>query len=228
LSGDELRTQLEEEIKVDDYKPEIVLTEEKTEEIMTPAGIVNIKKWTKAISNKMKTSQPSVLPKETKTSRGMFLLKEKIFFKKRGGLVSSEKTKDFFKKFWKLIVAIFSFFGNIFHRNPVDELPYAAPETAQPSESKAPTVISGKRIKAILIAAVICIIIFFVGLSITDKRNKDETALRSFNSLISSIGKNQDKIDSDFVYGNKVDAKQLYDLDHDLLAQIPAAEISAF
>jgi hypothetical protein len=224
MSGEELKSQLEEEIKIDDYKPEITRTEEKTEEIMTPAGVVNLKKWTKAITDKMKPVQMPAAPKETKPSRGMFLLKEKIFFKKRGGIISPEKTKDFFKKLGKLIGAIFGFIINIFHRESDNE-PYAA-EPAPKTEEKTPTVISGKKIKIILVIALICLAGFFINLSVTNQRNKDNAKLRDFNSLISSISGNQDKIDADFVYGNKTDAKQLYDLNKDLLASIPATEVS--
>jgi hypothetical protein len=227
LSGEELKSRLEEEIQVEDYKPEIVKTEEKTEEIMTPAGIVNLKKWSKAIGEKIKpAAQPSATPRETKSPRGMFLLKEKIFFKKRSGLVTPEKTKVFFKKFGKLIGAFFAFILNLFHRRHDDEPQFNPPEPPSPDKTKAPLVISGKKIKVILIVALICIAIFFVNLAITNKRNENEAKLRDFNALISSISKNQDKIDADFVYNNKVEAKQLYDLDQDLLAQIPTTEIS--
>jgi hypothetical protein len=226
LSGDELKSRLEEEIQVEDYKPEIVRTEEKTEEIMTPAGIVNLKKWTKTISDKIKSSQPAVAPRETKSPRGMFLLKEKIFFKKRGGLISPEKTKDFFRKIAKLAGVFVVFVANLFRRKHDDETGPEESRITLPTKEKAATIISGGKIKVILIIAMICIIAFLVNLAITDKRNKDEAKLRDFNSLISSIGKNQDKIDVDFVYNNKTEAKQLYDLDQDLLAQIPPAEIA--
>jgi hypothetical protein len=184
---------------------------------MTPAGIVNLKKWSKAISDKIKPVQRPVAPKETTPSRGMFLLKEKIFFKKRGGFVSPEKTKDFFKKLGKLIGALFAFIGQIFHRD-ADAEPQAAPAM----EEKAPTVISGKKIKIILIVALVCLAAFFINLEITNQRNKSDAKLRSSNALISSIANNQDKIDADFIYGNKVEALQLFNLNKDLLAQIPA------
>jgi len=64
MSGEELKNRLEEEIMVEDYKPEITRTEEKTEEIMTPAGLVNLKKWTRAIGDKFKTAQPASSPKK--------------------------------------------------------------------------------------------------------------------------------------------------------------------
>ncbi|HTX86757.1 MAG TPA: hypothetical protein VMC41_01660 [Candidatus Nanoarchaeia archaeon] len=223
FSGEELKSRLEEEITVEDYKPEIVRTEEKTEEIMTPAGIVNLKKWTKAISEKIKPSPAPIAPRESKTSGGMFLLKEKIFFKKRGSLVSSEKTKDFFKKFGKLIGAFFTFIVKIIRRESDDDLP--ADDSALSAEKK-PLVISGKKIKIILVVAVIFIAIFFVGLYFTNQRNQSDAKLRAFNALVASIGKNQDKIDADFVYGNKSEATELFNLDKDLLAQIPAAEVS--
>ncbi|MDD4901796.1 MAG: hypothetical protein PHE24_01545 [Patescibacteria group bacterium] len=226
FSGEELKSRLEEEITIEDYKPEIVRTEEKTEEIMTPAGIVNLKKWTRAISQKIKPSEPAAAPRETKPSRGMFLLKEKIFFKRRSGLVSPEKTKDFFKKFGKLIMAFFSSLAQIFRRRNDDEALDNPADPSAKAEKKPPLVISGKKIKIILVVALICIAIFFANLAITNQRNKDEAKLRDFNALVSSISKNQDKIDADFIYGNKTEASQLFNLNKDLLAQIPAAEIS--
>jgi hypothetical protein len=217
FSGEELKSRLEEEIKIEDYKPEIVRTEEKTEEIMTPAGIVNLKKWTKTISEKIKPAQPAAAIRETKPSRGMFLLKEKIFFKRRGGFVSPEKTKDFLVKSGKLLAAAFSSLVKLFRRNP---------DAESTAGKKAPLVISGKMIKIILVLAVICIVGFFINLAITSKRSQDQAKLKDFNALISSIAKNQDKIDADFIYGNKTEATQLFNLDKDLLAQIPAAEVS--
>jgi hypothetical protein len=230
LSGEELKTKLEEEIKIDDYTPEIVKTEEKTEEIMTPAGIVNLKKWTKNISEKIKPSRPKIsAPRETNTSRGMFLSNGNILFKKRGGLLSWEKVGNFFKKLGKLIAAAFVFIIGLFHRQPDDEVqgesltPVSA--TDAPKEKKS-LVISGKKIKVILIITVICVAIFFINLTITDKRNKNEAKLKTFNALVSSISKNQDKIDADFVYNNKTEAKQLYELNEDLLAQLPSEEVA--
>jgi len=165
------------------------------------------------------------MPKESKPRAG-FLLKEKIFFKKRNAPVSMDSVKNFLSKLGKLLAAAFGFIIGLFHRNHDDEPQLEAPAPAITAEEKPPMVISGKKIKIILIVAVICIAIFFINLAITDQRNKDEAKLRSFNSLVSSIGKNQDKIDADFVYGNKAEAKELYSLDQDLLAQIPQAEIA--
>ncbi|MDD5527488.1 MAG: hypothetical protein PHO56_00740 [Patescibacteria group bacterium] len=226
FSGEELKIRLEDEIKIEDYKPEITRTEEKTEEIMTPAGIVNLKKWTKTISDKIKTVQPAAAAGAVKSSRGMFLLKEKIFFKKRSGIVSPEKAKDFLKKLGKLMAAVLSFIARIFSRDRDNEPRFDAAESSPRTENKAPLVISGKKIKIILAVALICIAGFFINLAITNQRNKDAAKLKDFNALISSIAKNQDKIEGDFIYGNKTEAKQLYNLDNDLLAQIPAAEIS--
>ena len=228
LTGEEIKSRLEEEILVEDYKPEITRTEEKTEEIMTPAGIINLKKWTKAIGDKFKTAQPASAPKESKPARGMFLLKEKIFFKKRNNLFSPEKIKKFFQKLWEIIIMLAALIPKIFRRNSDNDndMKIDSPASTPEAGTKAPLIISGKQIKIILIVALICLGGFFINLLITNQRNQSDAKLRGFNSLISSISGNQDKIDADFIYGNKTDAKQLYELDNDLLAQIPAADRS--
>jgi|WetSurMetagenome_2_1015567.scaffolds.fasta_scaffold00819_5 hypothetical protein len=231
FSGEELKNRLEEEIEVDDYKPEITATEEKTEAIMTPSGIVNLKKLSKTISNKLKTSSPTA-PAENKIGRGMFLLKEKIFFKKRVGFLSPEKIYAFMKKIGKLITAVPASVLKFFAKEKDSSLDEAAGNKTEDklgSKSEADDTTpfwSGKKIKAILIIALIIAIIFAVNIYITDQRNKAAEKIKQFNALISQIEKNQNKIEADFIYGNKGEVADLFEQDKSLLAKIPQEEIA--
>lgn len=225
LSGDEFKNQLAEEIKIDDYKPEIALTEEKTEGIMNSAGIVNLRKWSKTIGDKLKPTAPT--PATGSLARKIFPLKEKIFFKKRTGFISLEKIGKIFQKIGQLIGSLPAHFSKLSAQRKEfapEQNPILPTTSAEGSDN--PPFFSGKKIKIILVIALICIVIFIINLSITDKKNKEEEKLRAFNFLISSIEKNQDRIEADFIYGNKMEIDELFNKNKELLAQIPAEEIA--
>jgi hypothetical protein len=226
LSGEDLKNQLAEEIKVDDYKPEIAITEEKTEGIMNSAGIVNLKKWSKTIGDKFKPATAAV-PAANSLAKKMFPLKEKIFFKKRDSFISSEKIGKIFQKIGQLIGSLPIYLSKLSSRRKefAPEPDPILPATSAEGIDN-PPFFSGKKIKIILAVALICIVIFVVNLSLTDKKNKEEEKLKTFNTLISSIEKNQNKIEADLIYGNKAEISELFSQNKDLLAQIPAEEIA--
>jgi hypothetical protein len=227
LSGEELKSRLEEETRAEDYQPEITATEEKTEKIMTPAGLVNLKKWTRAIGGKLKAATPATVPAPWKIGQKIFLLKEKIFFKKRAGLISPEKIAAGLKKIGRLAAAapVFAFRLLARKKSPSSEPKIAAPDNPA-AENGATPFWSGKKIKIVLAAAAVILIVFAVNLYLTDQRNKAEEKLKAFNALVAQIEKNQNKIEADFIYGNKGEIADLFNQDKDLLAQIPAAEIA--
>jgi hypothetical protein len=224
FSGEELKNRLEEEIEVDDYRPEITATEEKTEAIMTPSGIVNLKKWSKAIGDKFRPAMTQNAPQENKIKKNIFLLKEKIFFKKRVGFISSEKIMAILKKIGKFIAAIpASILRILANKKGLNLEPKIAEQNDSAADYAAPFW-SGKKIKAVLVIALIIAVVFTINLYLTDQRNKTAEKLKQFNALISQIEKNQNKIEADLIYGNKTEITDLFNQDKDLLAQIPAEE----
>jgi hypothetical protein len=236
LSGEELKNQLEEEIKVDDYKPGIAKTEEKTETIMNSAGIVNLKKWLKTIGSRLK---PVAAPTAKRLTKKMFLLKEKIFFKKRAGFISLEKIRKIFQKIGQSIGILSAFILKLSTQKKESALKSgpkipAAPDKSVPQplhvQIEELPFFSGKKTKIILTIALIFVVVFTVSLFLTGQKNKEAEKLRTFNALLSSIEKNQNKIDDVLIFCTdtvcKAEIKDLFNQDKDLLAQIPAAKIA--
>jgi hypothetical protein len=218
LSGEDIRKKLEEETVGENYQPEITATEEKTEKIMTPSGLVNLKKWSKAVKGKAKPARAEAAG-GSGLAKKMFLLKEKIFFKKRTAVISLEKTKNFFFRAGKISRALFIFVYSFFAKNK------AAAEEAAPGRENKPLFWSGRKIKMILAAALILIAIFGANLYFTDKKNKAAEKLKAFNALVAEIEKNQNKIEADFLYGNETEINELFRQNSELLKKIPQAEI---
>ncbi len=219
-SSDELKKQIDREIKNWDYKPEIVSTEEQTEAIMTPAGTINLKKWVKAITNKIssknKTSAP--IPVSTNKKAGkLFMLKDKILMKKRVPALSLEKLLVFFKKigiiFFKIGFGVFSKKRNM---DSIDDTGANNDGTTSSKTSKWP--------KIFLSAAALLVILLIGNVFISQKKHEQEQHQASFNSLISEINRNQDKVDSFLIYDNNSEAKKLWDDNKSLLGQIPEEE----
>ncbi|HTW96328.1 MAG TPA: hypothetical protein VMD74_01560 [Candidatus Methylomirabilis sp.] len=224
LSGEELKNKLAEEESDDDYTPEITATEEKTESIMKPAGIINLKKWTHSLEKKISPATITA-PAEKISGKKTFLFKEKIFFKKRSGLISWLKIKNFLLKCGRLAKSFLSFLWRLIARRSATETKADLTIDVNIKDGVTPFW-SRRKITIILVLVVLLLGIFAINIYITDRRNKAAEQQKQFNSLIASIEKNQNKIEADFLYGNRLEITDLFNQDKDLLAKIPQADIA--
>jgi hypothetical protein len=199
-----------------------VATEERTEAIMTPAGTINLKHWLKILSERMrppKKKAPAPPSPLGKKAGRIFLLKDKIFVKKRVSALSPKNILAFFARLASLIGKIVS---GLLSRQKIatDDFASASPEKA----TKNKFWLSGRLAQVFLIVAVLSIAGLAINVSISKKRQEVATKTAAFAALLESIDKNQNKIESFLIYGNESEAKQIWDENKDLLAKLTEEE----
>ncbi|MFA5247784.1 MAG: hypothetical protein WC415_00860 [Patescibacteria group bacterium] len=218
MNEEDLKKKTEKELERFDYKPEIVSIEEKTESVLAPSGFFNLKKRLDGIFKKPGQKNQAFPVVGTLTGRQTkipFMLKDKVFFKRRPSFASPEKILDFFKK-------IFSGLGKLF--SAIMKTSNYENEEESTGEKK---YWSRNKIKFAALAIVIIAVVLSASLAITKQSNKNATALKTFNEKVSTIGKNHDKIEADLLYGNNVDAQALWLENQKILNQIPEKEKSS-
>jgi hypothetical protein len=220
MSNEELKKKIENEIKNWDYKPEIVSTEEKTEAILTSAGTVNLKKILKFLTNKLKskTKNPSQSPTPLGSRAGkIFLLKDKIFVKKRIAFFAPEKLISLLKH---LGVFLIKAFHGLMKKSKKEKPDVGGLSLADDKEKISNPFFSGKKAKIFLFIGAIFIIVMISNIFITRDRQEKAEKLRAFNSVLADIDKNQNKIDAFLLYGNENEAKDLWGQNEKLLSSL--------
>lgn len=168
-------------------------TESKTENMLSPAGVIKTSGVTKKITNKVANLANKIKPKFSKNKEqrskkqetkipisnqeknNSLLLKDKIFFKKK---------PSFGKSFKNLLHNIFNFkFNNIIKKN--------------------------KKSKRTAIAFLIIIVLFAGSLIYTNYQNKLQQQREAFANQIEEIEQKQNQVDSYLLYRNDEAAKNL-------------------
>ncbi len=205
-------------------------TEAKTEQMLSPAGLINISKlfkrikkifsnWSvvptnfnnlnkKYIKSSNKNTNSSTEPvlnlgkvKSLNLARSdSFLIKEKIFFKKKSGWVSIG--------FHKVIVVIAGFFN-----------PQAWFNLAKHIKSWAQGLNTKNRWLFIILAAVV--VVFIASLFLTSWNHQRQIAQTQFNNLVVNIQNNEDSIDTHMLYNDEVGAKRIFLQTQTLLSSLP-------
>ncbi len=211
LNEEELKKKTEKELEISNNKPEIVSIEEKTEAVLAPAGILNIKKqmdgvFKKSGSKNKSSSQIKTLPGQK--NKAPFMLKDKVFFKKRPSFVSPKKIFSFLKK-------LFSNLKKIVKEKDREVL---HEDEAGNEKNK---FWNKNKIKFATIGIMIIIAVFSVNLIIAKQRNKSAEALKLFNERVSTIERNLNKIEAYLLYGNNPDALVLWQENEKLFSEIP-------
>lgn len=220
LTNEELKKKIENEIKNWDYKPEIVTTEEKTEAILTSAGTINLKRWFKLLTDKLKpkTKTPNKAPTPLGSRAGkIFLLKDKIFVKRRIAFFSPENIFGFIKHLGGFLAKAFK---GIQSRSKQAKIDATDLNLASDGEKTNSTFLSGKKTKLILLVATVLILIVVSNIFIARDSQQKADKLKSFNAILSSIDKNQNKVDAFLLYGNENEAKVIWEENQKLLASL--------
>ncbi len=222
MLAEEIKKEVEEEDDEDDYRPRITDMEERTEEILKPAGIINLKKGFKNLTGKLNKGSKKPVYSLKKTGKNSFIFKDKVFFKKR--IPSLKKIFIVFLNLGKIIISIFLFiFKMIFNKEERSKLLNKVRLIKNKGEERGGPIISLK-MKIILIVAVSFLIIFTINLIVINKKNKAEEEKRQFNAIIAQIEKNQNKIEANLLYSNENKAKELAEENKNLISQISEEE----
>lgn len=203
-------------------------TEEKTEKMLSPAGLISFKKITRSFSTIIKKIIPAVKPRpqsSLKTSRQevlaenrssqnslplntraplnlreAYLIKDKIFGRRKT-IVIWPHVKDALQNF----VLLFS--GSAFK------------QTGSNLKNNFKNLTQHKRGLIIVLGACLLILVSSIIFSRINNKNKADQA--SYNNLVTQIEEKQGQIDSYLLYGNEEGAKQVFVNLQDLLNSFP-------
>ena len=224
----EMRDEVEENLTAHSSISSLNYTEQKTERMLEPAGLISLSKIYKGAQRLVKNMQPKqmALPKKVYHSdddkpasvvvaptidlgkikslniarADSFLLKEKISFKK--------KPSEFGSKFKQIILNLPQVFNF---------------KSSSNFYSRTSSWFSGlnkkNRLLFVVLAAVV--IVFFVSIGTTNYVRKQQAATNNYNNLVATIEEKQTQIDNYLSYGNEDGAKSLLIEAQTLLSYLP-------
>ncbi|MEI6529050.1 MAG: hypothetical protein WCN88_01420 [Candidatus Falkowbacteria bacterium] len=211
IDNQEVREEVEENLTAHSSISSLNYTEQKTERMLAPAGLISISKIYKGAIQIVKNLRPvpRLIPKKVyrpdeteNVSASMidlgkvkslsiarsdsFLIKEKIFFKKKPNL--------FGQGFKNVILGVPSFFS-----------PRLWSGLGTNLKNWLGSLTGKNRLLFIVLFAVI--VIFFASLGISTWTKKIQAAKNNYNNLVATIGEKQNAIDSFLIYGNEDSAE---------------------
>jgi len=228
VDNQEIREEAEENLSAHSSISTLNYTEQKTERMLEPAGLISFGKMYKGFFRLIKDLQPKPKPQSKKIYRSeedrqspapveipidlgkvkslnvaradSFLIKEQIFFKK--------KPSQFFLKLSQL----FSNIPNIFNLKIFAGL-----------KANTNNWVSGlnKNNRSLLIGLGAVVFIFLASIGLTSWNKQQKAAQNNYNNLISAIDEKQNEIDNYLAYGNEDGAKNALIETRSLLSYLP-------
>ncbi|MDD5071423.1 MAG: hypothetical protein PHQ42_01675 [Patescibacteria group bacterium] len=210
-------------------------TEEKTEKLLMPSGIINFKKWLKIpaiISDKIKS--PAARGKNSQT----FLIKDKIFLKRKQTWVFGKKIilflRDVLANLINLLVYLFKVLTSREQAKILGAKIIAKIKSGKKNIGEKIGGIRlwfeslGKKNKIFFFAALGCLLLFAVSLCFTGVKNKKEAEKIALDGLIKTVEQKQNQVDANLLYNNEEGAKiilgELEKLISELLRETSAQE----
>lgn len=179
-------------------------TEDKTEDLLSPSGIINIKKWVKL---------PKVFSSISKKQSQLtdFSLKDKIFTKKRQSILV--KIKLILKKLFELIFNILHAVLSIF---------FGAKDSAG-GKNKITASFKKLSLKRKVLISVFGIfsILFIFSISSTKIEERKIERQENYSKLKDEIEQKQNKAEANLLYSNEEGAKNLFNEIEDLIKDYP-------
>jgi len=206
----------------------LIVTEEKTEKLLTPSGLISVKKWSSFFNN---LTGRLALNRTGKTGHPAFLLKDKIFTKRKADWLSFKKIFNSFKNAAVYLVGLFiyifkiitdkkalaDFFGNLFLK--IKNIWLVAKTAVLKSFFWYKNL--NKINKALFSVFLICLLIFFVSLGRQSVINKTEEKQAIVTNLTAEIEQKENQIDASLLYNNETGAGALLSEVKELLKQLP-------
>jgi len=216
------------EVSVRDSISRLNSTEEKTEKLLMPSGLINFKKWLKIpamVLAKIKTPAGSGQSKKT------FLIKDKIFFKRKQTWIFAKKIilllRDILANLLHLLIYLFKVLTN------KEQARILAGKIAEKISSGKQKAVEksrqiyfwakglNKRNKILLAAACACLVLFLISLLATGLKNKMETEKIAFDDLVKTVEQKQNQVDANLLYNNEAGAKNILDELKGLIEKLP-------
>ncbi len=215
-------------------------TEEETEKILAPSGVINFRDWAKKgfyiISTATRSLGSKINAKNKKSpfniarKRKLFPLKDKVFFKKRQSQFSLSNLASVAKKIgifiFKLVKYIFDrITETIKNREKKESIGRSIKKTPQIIISKSKKTITEfgkiqKKYKIILGVAALLLIALIINISLLDKEKEQEQNTERVNELLAEIESNQNKIEANLLYQNEEGAKEMANKNRALMEEL--------
>jgi len=206
----------------------LITTEEQTEKLLTPSGLINAKKWSAFFNN---LTDRFNFRKNDKIKGQAFLLKDRIFSGKKVSWFSIRKIfyslKNYLTIIASLLVYIFKIFSNkqksaeFFNQLFLKIKDFFIKINATFLKIFFWYKNLNKTNKILLSAFLICLVIFSSNLAWQNIKNKQIKNQTAISGLISTIEQKQNQIDASLLYNNEAGAKKLLEEVKELLLNLP-------
>lgn len=206
----------------------LLVTEEKTEKLLTPSGLVNAKKWSSLVNNLISRFSPRPADK---INRSALLLKDRIFIKRKADWLSFKKIFQTLKNLSAYIIGLLIYIFKIitdkkiladfFHKFIFKIKNSWAILKATGLKSFLWYRHLNKINKILFSVFLICSLIFSVNLGWQNIKNKTTAKQALINNLTMAIEQKQNQIDASLLYNNETGAGKLLTEVRDLLQQLP-------
>ncbi len=209
-------------------------TEETTEKLLTPSGIVKSQKWP-AAPGKLLAKINTKFIKFTKGDSEYSGLRDKILFKRATSWLSFKKIGQLIKNIILYFINfIFYFFKTITNKDKLNEsysvckfklikkitnLKYSFADILSQSTKWFKNL--SKKNKVLIIIAAVCLLFLAQNLFVLNLKNKKITKDQTYTNLINLIEQKQNQVEASLLYNNEATAKKLFDEIKKLLAQLP-------
>ena len=215
-------------------------TEEETEKILAPSGVISIKDWFKkpvqlissliSVIQTQKKGKKKKAPLQGVSKAKLLPLKDKVFFKKRRSQFSLSSILPVIKKILTTLlkVAVFLFdwirktladkekMGKVWKN--IKELPHTLRNKAKGNVSWLRRL--NKKHKIILGGVILIGVVLIINLSWTGIQNQKEQKQINVSSLVNEIEKNQSEIEANLLYDNEEGARELVQKNKELISQL--------
>lgn len=214
-------------------------TEKETENILSPSGIINFRRWKEKITSlkekipsrsDKKKSGASSFPSPISSGKKLFPLKDKIFFKKRRSYISPA---HFYAAGKKILLLFQKITAGIWKRIKETEKNKERfkkaggaikefPGNAARKTRNIPAWIRGlsKKNKFLLGAIIIIVATLATNLFLTDVQQEEEQKEERRTALSEQISANLDKIEANLLYSDEEGAKELLRENRELVEEL--------
>ncbi|MCK4539683.1 hypothetical protein KAU09_00840 [Candidatus Parcubacteria bacterium] len=188
-------------------------TEDTTENLLSPAGIINPKRWLSLLSDKLSASH-------LKSSKKSLGLKDKILVKRKKTLLNA--LKNIFSVianiFINLSSRLISFFKRLITKKDYKNIIKINSFTALKNNCFKKLNLKNK---ALLFLAIAIIIIFSTNLLFERNKQKEIKIEKNFDEIKTVIEQKQNQAEANMLFSNEEGAGKLYDEIKALLAELP-------
>ncbi|MBU0721848.1 hypothetical protein KKA93_00055 [Patescibacteria group bacterium] len=205
----------------------LITTEEQTEKLLTPSGLINAKKWSSFFNNLVGWLN---LEQTKKIGKKTFLLKDKIFSGKKISWFSFKKISNSLKNYLSILISLLAYIFKILSdKQRLSEFFKELISSVKNLFLKIKITIlkiffwykNLNSINKILLSAfLICLIIFSSSLTWKNIKNKEVKNQVAINNLMAMIEQKQNQIDASLLYNNEEGAKKILEEVNKLIAEL--------